>query len=329
MRKISYDFLFVVGLIVALGFGTVVSANILVLSDKKEEVAKIPKNMSMITVQTDEPMIVFIDGVEVGRTQGNQIKFEKVVTPGIHEVRIVNLLEKEFVRTLTFNKNVRNCICLKTIRRVDERPCPYNVSVTGPDKVQEGDLITFAAMNSVNSPEPLNYAWKISPSTARITSGLGTSSITVDTTGLGGDRVRAELDVNDGNLTYDATCRQRIPTTTEVEKIILPPPPEPEIKDSLVFRVFDDDKARLDNYAIELQNRPDTQGYVIVYQGPKVGKKTVDAEKMSRRTLDYLVKVRGIDPRRLNIVQGGPREATMGDLWIVAPGAKTPVPTPR
>ncbi len=30
---------------------------------------------------------------------------------------------------------------------------------------------------------------------------------------------------------------------------------------------FDDDKARLDAFAIELQNQPDSQGYIIMYQG--------------------------------------------------------------
>ncbi len=93
--------------------------------------------------------------------------------------------------------------------------------------------------------------------------------------------------------------------------------------------MFDDDKARLDNYANALQNRPDSQGYIIMYQGPKVGRKTVEADRMAKRSLDYLVKVRGVDPRRIVITNGGNREATMGDLWIVPPGAQPPVATPR
>lgn len=318
MRKISKNFLLIAGLMLTLGMVTAVSAN------NNDVITKIPKNMSVISVQTDEPMTVYVDGVEIGRTQGNQIKFERTVTPGIHEVKIVNAEGKPYIKTQTFNKNVRNCICLKTVRTKIETPCPYNISVSGPDKVTEGDLITFAAFNA-GTATALNYVWRVTPSNARITSGLGTPSITVDTTGLGGQTVRAEVDVTDGF--YDAQCRQRIPATTIVDKIIPPPPPVYEEFDKIVFRVFDDDKARLDNFAIALQNRPDVQGYIIVYQG--TAKKSQDAIKMSNRSLDYLVKARGIDPRRLTLVQGGTREQTMADLFFVPPGAQPPVPRPR
>ena len=176
-----------------------------VSASNNDVITKIPKNMSVISVTTDEPMSVYIDGVEVGRTQGSQIKFERTVTPGIHEVRIVGADGKEFNRTYTFTRGVRNCVCLKTVTRTEEKNCPYDVSVTGPEKVTEGDLITFAVVDSAGQGTPLNYNWKVSPSNARITSGLGTPSITVDTTGLGGQRIEAEVDVNDG--VYD-DCRK-------------------------------------------------------------------------------------------------------------------------
>lgn len=331
MRKISCNFLFVGGLMLILGWGSVISARTIVPVNINEEIVKIPKNMSVISVQTDEPMTVFVDGVDVGTTQGNQIKFEKVVTPGIHEVRIVNTQGKEFAKTYTFNKNVRNCICLRTVRTTNERPCPYNMTVTGPEKVTEGDLITFAAFNTpppgVNTGEPLNYAWTVSPSNARITSGLGTPSITVDTTGLGNQTVRAEVDVNDGVTAYDTACRQHISVRTIVDKLPEQTPRDYEEFDSIVFKVFDDDKARLDNYAIGLQNRPDGYGYMIIYQG--TGKKAVNADKMAKRSLDYLVKVRGIDPSKIQIIQGGTREQTMAVLYFVYPSGKIPVPAPR
>ncbi len=322
MRKISYNLIFVVGLMMALSLGTTT------LAIEKDEKVKIPKNMSMISVQTDEPMTVFMDGIEMGKTQGNQIRFEKVVAPGNHEVKVVNADGKDTTRTLVFPKNARQCICFKTVRKTIETPCPYNISVSGPDKVEEGDLITFFATNSAaDAASTLNYLWRVTPESASITSGSGTSSITIDTTNLGGQTVRAEVEVTDGF--YDAQCRQRISISTPVDRIPPPEPKKPELFDKIVFRIFDDDKARLDNYAVALQNRPDVQGYIIVYQGPKVGKKVVDADKMAKRSLDYLVKVRGIDPRRIVVTNGGNREATMGDLWVVPPSAQPPVPTPR
>ncbi len=93
------------------------------------------------------------------------------------------------------------------------------------------------------------------------------------------------------------------------------------------FRPFDDDKARLDAFAIELQNHPDAQGYVILYQGTdKVSKRSRNADKIGKRTLDYLVKVRGVDPRRIMITNWGTRPKTRYELWVIPPGAQPPVP---
>jgi hypothetical protein len=78
---------------------------------------------------------------------------------------------------------------------------------------------------------------------------------------------------------------------------------------------------------IQLQNNPDSQAYIIMYQGTdRVSVKQRNVELLSKRTLDYLVKVRGVDPKRIWIVKGGTRPKTQYQLWIVPPGAPTPVP---
>jgi hypothetical protein len=60
----------------------------------------------------------------------------------------------------------------------------------------EGDLITFASTNLVTAGAiPVKYNWTVSPNNLNVTSGLGTSSITVDTKGLGGQTITADLDV--------------------------------------------------------------------------------------------------------------------------------------
>jgi hypothetical protein len=51
-----------------------------------------------------------------------------------------------------------------------------------------------------------------------------------------------------------------------------------------------------------------------------------DVDKLSKRALDYLVKVRGVDPRRIQITKWGTRDNTTYELWIVPPGAAPPVP---
>ena len=41
---------------------------------------------------------------------------------------------------------------------------------------------------------------------------------------------------------------------------------------------------------------------------------------------DYLVKERGVDPNRLTIVVDGTKSTTTYQIWLVPPGAETPVP---
>ena len=140
---------------------------------------------------------------------------------------------------------------------------------------------------------------------------------------MGGQTITADLDVNDG--VYDASCRQRISVPTIIDK--KPLPPTPVRFDEFESLAFDDDKARLDAFAIELQNNPDSQGYIIMYQGnDKISMKSRKVDKLSKRTLDYLVKTRGIDPRRIVITNWGTRPKTMYELWIIPPGAQPPVP---
>lgn len=320
MRKISYKFLLVVGFFIALGnFSTTHAV------DKKDEKAKRPKNTGVLSVKTTPQAVpVLVDGVQVGMS-GVSAPAEYYLAPGMHKIEVQGPNGKSYVKDVEIRKNASSCICLKMIENSTSRACPYNISIDGPDKVMEGDLVTFATFNAVSgSPNPLNYVWTVTPSNARVTSGLGTSSITIDTTGLAGQTVSAEVDVNDGF--DDAICRQRITTSTVVEKI--PEKPiVPEKFDEFDSVSFDDDKARLDNFVVQLQNKPDAQAYIIMYQGTDgVSVKQRNVEVLSKRTLDYLVKVRGLDPRRIWIVKGGTRPKTMYQLWIVPPGAPTPVP---
>jgi hypothetical protein len=89
---------------------------------------------------------------------------------------------------------------------------------------------------------------------------------------------------------------------------------------------FDDQKARLDNLAVELQNDPSTRGYILAYGGrmSPIGQ----VEKLMSRAREYLVTQRGIDASRLVVVNGGFREEDSVELWVVPSGAAAPQPTP-
>jgi len=67
---------------------------------------------------------------------------------------------------------------------------------------------------------------------------------------------------------------------------------------------------------------------MIIYQGTdKISMTRNSYDKLSKRTLDYLVKTRGVDPRRIQIIKGSStRPKTAYEIWFVPPGASLPVP---
>lgn len=311
MRKIRNGFLMMVGLMLTFGIAyTPVSA----------QKIKRPKNTGTLTVRTSPAAYsVRVNGEFMGMS-GIDSPAEFYMQPGNYQLEVEFPSGKMFTKNIDIIKDKKNCVCLSYVENTTTRECPYNIRVEGPDEVVEGDLITFAAQNSYNdSPNPLNYVWTVTPASARITSGLGTSAITVDTAGIGDQTVTAYLDVSDG--TYDEKCRQKDNAPTIVRRI---PPPESMRIDRFVSNAPDDDKARLDNFAIALQNRPDTQGYIILYQGRE--RRSPKVEVLRKRALDYLVKNRGIDPNRIQIVNWGTLPETTYDMWLIPPGADPPVP---
>ncbi|MDQ6785617.1 MAG: hypothetical protein M3033_02190 [Acidobacteriota bacterium] len=316
MRHIRYNFLFVIGLILTLGLTTAFAGG-------KDDKNKQPKNTGTLAVKTSPTALtVKVDGQVVGMS-GVGTAAEFFLAPGTHQVEIGDTNGKIKSLPVEIRRNERNCVCLKVVEQTTTRACPYNIRVDGPDRVQENDLITFTSENLVkDGAVPVHYNWTVTPSAAQITSGLGTPTITVDTKGAGGLTVTAYLDVTDD--VYGATCKQSNSIVTNVD--VPPPPPTPTRCDLFESRSFDDDKARFDNCTIELQANPDSQLYIILYQGIDKASRVNNADKLGKRTLDYLVKTRGIDPRRIQIVKYGTKPRTTYEIYIVPPGAQPPVP---
>jgi hypothetical protein len=82
---------------------------------------------------------------------------------------------------------------------------------------------------------------------------------------------------------------------------------------------FNDEKARLDNYAIQLQNNPGATGSIIVY-----GSCAGEAQQRGDRAKDYLVNTRGIEAGRITVVDAGCASELKVQLWIVPTGAAAP-----
>jgi len=191
---------------------------------------------------------------------------------------------------------------------VPEVICPV-ISSTCPDAVDQGQPITFTANVGAGTPPATTYNWTVSAGT--ITSGQGTTSITVSTDNIGGQSVTATLEVGG----VDPSCGRTTSCTTAVRNPIKPARKFDEYGNIR----FNDEKARLDNFAIQLQNEPASTGYIIGYG-------SCDAEGMTRanRAKDYLVNTRGIDAGRIMTVDGGCLPELQVQLWIAPQGATPP-----
>jgi hypothetical protein len=246
--------------------------------------------------------------------------------PGRHTVEISMPNGARWVREFNVVAGRKNCIVLnyraKAVPVAPKSPCPYPVNVSAPGSVNDGDIITFAADVSYGGSSALNYTWTVSPPAARIARGAGTPTIEVDTTGLGKQKVTAILVVDDGS--GERSCRQTAQASTDI-LTPAPPPVEPRKFDEFPNLAFDDQKARLDNLAIQMQNEPNAQGYIIVYAGRTSRPGT--AERLGARARDYLVQQRGLDPSRFTVVNGGYRDSDYFEVWIVPQGAQPPQPS--
>jgi hypothetical protein len=189
--------------------------------------------------------------------------------------------------------------------------CP-NVTVSCPERGTEDAPITFTASLTGGSPNisPI-YNWTVSA--GHIVSGQGTPSITVDTRGLSGQSVRANLDIGGFGTPCPATCETAIQIIPKSRKF-----------DEYYDIARNDEKARLDNYAIQLQSEPGSQGYIIVYSSRRA--RANEAQARATRISDYLVNSRGIDSSRFTVTVAGQREDWLFELWIVPAGATPPTP---
>jgi len=164
-------------------------------------------------------------------------------------------------------------------------------------------------VNTSDSSASPTYNWSVSAGT--ISGGQGTSSITVDTAGLGGQSVTATVDVGG----FDPACSRSASCTTAVK----PKAAEARKFDEYGNIKFNDEKARLDNYATALQGEPGSAAVILAY-----GNCEGAAQARADRAKNYLVNTRGIEAGRITTIDGGCRADLTIELWIVPSGATAP-----
>lgn len=226
------------------------------------------------------------------------------VTPGTYTITTgVNdgcgVCGKTNTQTIT----VKECDCEEACS------CP-TLNVEGPSGLTNpGQPMTFTATVSGGD---VTYNWSVSSGT--ISSGQGTPSITVDTTGLApGSNVTATVDI--GGVPTGCGC----PTTASATGSM---PARVESTDVDQFGVAsnDDVKARVDNFYIQLNNNPNAQGYILNYGTPA-------QIKARRAQIMKAINFRKYDANRVTFVDGPDNGSGINTKFVlVPPGATPPAP---
>ncbi|HEV3470472.1 MAG TPA: hypothetical protein VG148_14210 [Pyrinomonadaceae bacterium] len=192
--------------------------------------------------------------------------------------------------------------------------CPRVVTEGGADARPDVVMTFRVAGLSEAQLMRLSFNWTVSAGVIAV--GQGTPSVTVDLTGTltTGSEVAVEIGGLKGKC--DAVVSYTVPRVVGCR---LPLDEYGDIS-------FEDEKARLDNFAIELQNDPTAQGYVIAYGGRRA--RPGEARRRADRAKEYLAAVRGIDASRVVVVDGGFREDLTVVLWALPQGATPPQASP-
>lgn len=183
--------------------------------------------------------------------------------------------------------------------------CP-RIEVTCPtEMLEQGTPMTFSA--SVRGGDPnAQYPFNWTVSAGTITGGQGTPSMTLDTTGLGGQNIKVTVEAEG----LPETCKR----SESCEARVMPPSLAPHPIDRYRNLKFEDEKARLDNFAITLIQEPPMRGFIVVSAGE--GVRPEEARRKARRALSYVTNKRGIDPARVVLVYDGLSDGTTV-LWVL------------
>jgi hypothetical protein len=84
----------------------------------------------------------------------------------------------------------------------------------------------------------------------------------------------------------------------------------------------------LDYFADQLQKAPsDSTVYIISYAGQRA--KVGEAQARANLAKDYLTQKRGVDPKRIVIIDGGHRDLAAVDLYITLRSQPKPLSSPN
>ena len=191
--------------------------------------------------------------------------------------------------------------------------CPLiNVSRVEPSV---GSTVIYKAnVQGGDSLVTPKFNWTVN--VGKITSGQGTSEVSVEAEGNNTITVTVEV------TGYASECPNKASNTMIVEHVGLA-----RKFDEYHDLKFNEERLRLDQFAITLHNEPGAMGCIIVYDAK--GARKPAARARGDRAKNYLVKERGLPEGRIVIVNGGSRDTRTAELFIVPFGAVLPTGTPK
>lgn len=208
--------------------------------------------------------------------------------------------------------------------------CPTLVEVVpGEQSVVAGTPATFTAkVEGLPPGTAFTYHWTVSGGS--IVGATDGEKITVDTTGQGGSLIKASLRL--GGL--DPSCTVTDEGETPVFML-----PACKLFDAYDAIPYNDEKARLDNFVIALNDNQQLDGYLIAYSGGTAGRNIgtiknplregiVAAQHRMDRATSYVRERRGYT-KRIEVVNGGNRIESSVELYVCEPNATRPAPKPN
>jgi hypothetical protein len=195
---------------------------------------------------------------------------------------------------------------------VPELCCPF-VSISCPtEPPKPGEPVTISANVAGGDPKVnLKYKWQVSA--GNIVDGQGTPEIKVDTSETAGQTVTATVEVEG----LPPECDR----TESCSLLIIEHAPSARKFDEYGSVSRMNEEVRLDNFRVQLQEEPGSQGYIIVYGPRRISQRLKRAQK-------FLVEKRGIAPPRVVLINGGHNKQPKVEFWMVPTGAAPPKPDP-
>src|SRR5215467_7437364 len=125
-------------------------------------------------------LLLTIDGKPYGETKTEYRAID--LDAGLHTLQITLPNRQFWIREIDLPAGRVKCVVVnyRPLPPLPKSPCPFPVNVSAPKQVTEGEIITYTADVAYSGNAALKYNWKITPSSARIISGLGSSTLNVD-----------------------------------------------------------------------------------------------------------------------------------------------------